>query len=106
MSSIQYEKETVYKMIRLYCRKKHHTKDGNLCEACDAVNRYAQLRLDKCPFGDDKQACEKCKIHCYKSDMRDEIRKIMRFSGPRFLLYHPGDFLVHIFKDKRTNKKG
>lgn len=104
MSSIQYEKGTVYKMIQLYCRKKHKFKNGNLCNECDAVNRYTQLRLDKCPFGDEKQACEDCKIHCYKPDMRSKIREIMRFSGPRFLLYYPGDFLRHIFFDKNKSK--
>ena len=100
MSSIKYEKETVEKMIRLYCSRKHGT-DGGLCAECEAVNDYASARLDKCPFGDDKKACSKCKVHCYKPEMRARIRKIMQYSGPRMLLYHPFDFVKHIVKDKK-----
>ena len=100
MSSIQYEKYTVKKMIQLYCRKKHGSAKGELCIECDSVNAYAQKRLDLCPFGDDKGACESCAIHCYKKDMREKIRVIMRFSGPRMLIYHPVDFIIHYVKDK------
>ena len=99
MSSIKYEKETVEKMIGLYCSRKHGT-DGGLCAECEAVNDYASARLDKCPFGDDKKACSKCKVHCYKPEMRARIREIMRYSGPRMLLYHPFDYLKHLLKDK------
>ncbi len=100
MSSIAYEKYTVRKMIQLYCRKKHSSAGNELCSDCDAVNNYAQQRLDNCPFGDDKGACEACAIHCYKKDMREKIREIMRFSGPRMLIYHPFDFIIHYVKDK------
>ena len=88
-------------MIRLYCRKKHGTKKGELCADCFAVDQYAQQRLDKCPFGDEKSSCEDCTIHCYKSDMREKMREIMRFSGPRMILYHPIDAVIHILKDKK-----
>ena len=101
MSSIRYEKDTVEKTIRLYCRKKHRSKAGELCDECEAANHYAQLRLDICPFGDEKGACAKCKIHCYNTEMRERIRLIMRYSGPRMLFYHPYDYLIHFFKDRR-----
>ena len=102
MSSIKYEKETVEKMIRLYCSRKHGT-GMDLCSECEAVNEYASARLDKCPFGDDKKACSKCKVHCYKPEMRARIREIMRYSGPRMLLYHPFDYLKHLLKDKKES---
>ncbi len=102
MSSIKYEKETVEKMIGLYCSRKHGT-DGGLCAECEVVNDYASARLDKCPFGDDKKACSKCKVHCYKPEMRARIREIMRYSGPRMLLYHPFDYLKHLLKDKKES---
>lgn len=89
-------------MIRLYCRKKHGTKKGELCAECDAVNQYAQQRLDKCPFGNEKGTCEDCTIHCYKPDMRDKIRRIMRFSGPRMILYYPRDAVIHMFRNKKS----
>lgn len=101
MSSIRYEKETVEKMIRLYCRRKHKSAPGELCPRCEATNRYAQEKLDKCPFGDEKGACAECKIHCYKADMRESIRVIMRYAGPRMLLYHPFDYLIHVLKDRK-----
>ena len=102
MSSIKYEKETVEKMIGLYCSRKHGT-DRGLCAECEAVNDYASARLDKCPFGDDKKACSKCKVHCYKPEMRARIREIMRYSGPRMLLYHPFDYQKHLLKDKKES---
>ncbi len=36
-----------------------------------------------------KTFCANCKVHCYKPQMREQIRQVMRFSGPRMLLYHP-----------------
>ena len=102
MSSIKYEKETVEKMIGLYCSRKHGT-DGGLCAECEVVNDYASARLDKCPFGDDKKACSKCKVHCYKPEMRARIREIMRYSGPRMLIYHPFDYLKQLLKDKKES---
>ena len=100
MSSIRYEKDTVEKMIRIYCRRKHNTRKGELCDECEATNQYAQQRLDKCPYGDEKGACANCKIHCYKSEMREKVRVIMRYSGPRMIFYYPIDFVIHIFKDR------
>ncbi|MFV0392600.1 MAG: nitrous oxide-stimulated promoter family protein [Paludibacteraceae bacterium] len=104
MSSIHYEKETIDTMIRLYCWKKHGSKKGELCANCNALNVYARRRLEKCPFGDEKMACEKCPIHCYKPVEREKMRQVMRFSGPRMLIYHPRDFLIHIFKDRMRRK--
>ncbi len=101
MSSIRYEKETVERMIRLYCRKKHQSPDGILCPECELIMRYAHDKLDKCPFGDEKGACADCKIHCYKADMREKIRIIMRYAGPRMVLFHPYDYLIHYLKDRK-----
>ncbi len=49
----QREKEVVSLMIKLYCKKKHHTKEG-LCEECSNLDSYAKLRSDKCPFMEKK----------------------------------------------------
>ena len=82
------EKETVSQMISIYCKKKHGTRQG-LCPDCAALEEYARLRSDKCPFMETKTFCSNCKIHCYKPDMREKIREVMRFSGPRMLFVHP-----------------
>lgn len=96
MAKISSEKTTVERMINLYCRKKHGSKV--LCPECEELKVYALKRLDKCTFGDDKPACKACKVHCYKPEKRDKIREIMRFSGPRMLLYHPFELIRHQFK--------
>lgn len=81
-------------MIRLYCRK----AEGNdtLCGKCAELLEYAHLRLDKCRYGNGKSSCRNCKTHCYKPEMRDRIRKVMRFSGPQMLLYHPVEAIRHM----------
>lgn len=98
------EKDTIRFMINLYCRKKHHHKDG-LCEECAALYEYASKRIDVCPFMETKTFCNNCKIHCYKKDMREQVRTVMRYSGPRMLLYKPVMALRHIYLDRKEKKK-
>ncbi|MDE6195445.1 MAG: nitrous oxide-stimulated promoter family protein [Erysipelotrichaceae bacterium] len=81
----QKEKEVIDVMIRLYC-KRHHQQP---CEACEELKRYAYERINKCPFMETKSFCSNCKVHCYKKDMREEMKRVMRYSGPWMLLYHP-----------------
>ncbi len=82
------EKETVTAMIRIFCRGRHGS-DGELCAECESLRQYAMRRLERCPFGPDKPACAKCPIHCYKPQMQERIRDVMRFAGPRMILRHP-----------------
>lgn len=91
------EKQVVSLMIKIYCNKQHHTKDI-LCEDCAQLDAYAKLRSDKCPFMDTKTFCSNCKVHCYKPDMREKIREVMRFSGPRMLFYHPIMAVRHVIE--------
>jgi hypothetical protein len=88
------EKKTVSEMIRIYCRAHHGTSD-DLCPQCTELFDYAMCRLDRCPFGADKPTCAKCPIHCYKPQMRDQIRDVMRYAGPRMLLRHPILAVLH-----------
>ncbi|MBQ9663484.1 MAG: nitrous oxide-stimulated promoter family protein [Oscillospiraceae bacterium] len=81
-------------MIRLYCRKNHGGK--SLCPSCAELERYAHSRVDQCPFMETKTFCSNCKVHCYKPDMREQIRAVMRFSGPRMMLYHPVMAVRHL----------
>ena len=98
------EKRIVSLMIRLYCRKKHGTKSG-LCPACQALHDYAVLRSDKCPFMETKTFCSNCNVHCYKADMREKIRAVMRFSGPRMIFSHPIMAIRHMMESKREKKR-
>lgn len=90
------EKKVVEQMTRLYCRKKEHNKE--LCPSCAGLLAYATERLDRCPFGDKKGACKKCRIHCYKPEMRQRIREVMRYAGPRMLLYSPMAAIRHLLE--------
>jgi hypothetical protein len=97
------DKRTIQAMITLYCRGNHQTTMG-LCKECTVLLEYARLRLDKCPFGENKPTCARCPIHCYKPDMLEKIRRVMRYSGPRMLLIHPALAIGHLwdgFKKRR-----
>lgn len=98
------EKQIVELMISLYCKKNHKTKNG-LCNKCYALNEYAKMRSDKCPFMETKTFCSNCKVHCYKADMREKIREVMRFSGPRMIFYHPVTAIRHLIETKKEKKR-
>ena len=98
------EKRVVSEMIALYCRKKHGARRG-LCPDCAALDAYARLRSEKCPFMETKTFCSNCRVHCYRPDMREKIRAVMRFSGPRMLLYHPVMAVRHVIERKREKKR-
>ena len=97
------EKQIVSLMIRLYCRKKHGGK--KLCPDCAALDAYARQRSDKCPFMETKTFCSNCKVHCYRPDMREKIRAVMRFSGPRMVFYHPVLAVSHLIESKKEAKR-
>ena len=101
------EKRIVRLMIRLYCREKHGgRKDAEeLCEECRELEDYAALRVDKCPFMETKTFCSNCRVHCYRPEMREKIRRVMRFAGPRMLLYHPVMALRHVISSVREKRR-
>ncbi|GAB6167187.1 hypothetical protein JCM19992_31870 [Thermostilla marina] len=102
---LQREKKTVQAMIRLYCRDHHRSSNesaaGNLCDACAELLEYAFCRIDRCPFGGEKPTCANCPIHCYRPQMRESIRAVMRYAGPRMLGRHPYLALMHLLVDGR-----
>ena len=98
------EKRTVTLMISLYCRKKHGTGKA-LCPDCAALCSYAMLRSDKCPFMENKTFCSNCRVHCYKPEMREKIRDVMRFSGPRMITRHPIMAVRHVIETKKEKKR-
>lgn len=97
------EKELVSQMIALYCRKNHGGK--SLCPDCAALDAYARLRSDKCPFMETKTFCSNCRVHCYKPEMREKIRLVMRFSGPRMIFRHPIVAVRHVIETKKEKKR-
>lgn len=104
MSKRMREKQTVSLMIRLYCKKKHGMKN-TLCPECEVLLQYAMLRTEKCPFMETKTFCSNCRVHCYKPEMREKIREVMRFSGPRMLFHNPILAIRHLIESKKEKKR-
>ena len=96
------EERVVKEMITLYCRHHHGSA---LCPDCEELLAYAHQRSEKCPFMENKSFCSNCRVHCYKPEMREKIRQVMRFSGPRMLLYHPALAVWHVVCSVREKKK-
>lgn len=94
------EYETVAAMIALYCRD-HHQPSSTLCEDCEALQSYALRRLARCLFDEGKPVCVNCTVHCYSKTMRERIRAVMRYAGPRMLYKHPWLALRHGLDTRR-----
>ncbi|HWQ04031.1 MAG TPA: nitrous oxide-stimulated promoter family protein [Longilinea sp.] len=94
------ERITIDKMIGLYCRENHDT-NGALCVECARLQVYTHQRLEKCAFGSEKPTCANCPVHCYQSAMREKVRTVMRYSGPRMLIHHPLLTVRHLLDGRR-----
>ena len=110
------EKKVVALMIRMYCRR-HCRQQGRtaitdrtdtrqntrqICPECAALLDYAHRRLDSCRFGNGKPSCRKCPVHCYRADMRERIRTVMRWAGPRMIFRHPIAATRHLLRELRS----
>ncbi len=98
------EKAMVSQMIALYCRKQHGRRDG-LCPECAELDAYARQRSEKCPFMETKTFCSNCRVHCYKPEMREKIRAVMRFSGPRMIFHHPVAAVRNVIETKKEKRR-
>ena len=115
---LQRERRTIQLMIEIYCRKKHgsaagwyarprrlpvaigHDRAQGLCHECADLLEYALQRIEKCPFKDDKPTCRTCPVHCYKKDMREQVRRMMAYSGPWMMVYHPVLTIQHYLDER------
>ena len=86
-------------MIKIFCRAHHHPVEA-LCTQCWELSEYAEKRLAACPFQEEKSTCTKCSVHCYKPSMREQIQKVMRFSGPKMILHHPFLAVAHLLDER------
>ena len=107
-SRIAREERTVQLMIGLYCHDNHQTT-SDLCEDCRQLVEYAHARLMRCPFLPEKPTCAHCPVHCYKPAMREQIRQVMKYAGPRMLLHYPVLTIRHLLdgriKARRKTKE-
>jgi hypothetical protein len=97
------EERTIAAMIELYCRDRHAASGGGdpPCADCAELLAYARLRLDRCRYGTEKPTCSACPTHCYKPAMRERVREVMRYSGPRMLKRHPVLAVAHLVDGRR-----
>ena len=109
----------VREMIALWCRG-HHAgreradgagpvdsvrlgrRDVMLCPACAELAAYATARVGRCPHMGTKTFCSACPTHCYGPEMRERIREVMRWAGPRMLRYRPVPALRHAVVSMRA----
>lgn len=95
------ELKTIVVMVRMYCRAHHGAHDSGLCPDCSELRDYAGRRLQRCLFGEDKPTCANCTVHCYKASMRERVRQVMAWAGPRMALRHPILAAWHLIDGRR-----
>lgn len=106
----------------IYCRGKHAVaertqlvSDGAslgvygarppcVCAECADLLVYAEQRRAACPK-DPKPFCSYCDTHCYRLEMRERMRDVMRYAGPRSLLTgHAIDGIKHVIDGRKAKK--
>jgi len=99
------ERETaiVRLMIRMFCEANHNSK-GTLCRECLDLSDYAEKRLLSCMYGDIKPVCKVCPVHCYSPQMREQMRLVMRWAGPRMIFRKPFFALTHMIDNFTASK--
>jgi len=94
------ELATLRAMLRMYCAA-HHGRAPESCTECAPLLLYATRRLQRCVFGDAKPTCANCRVHCYTAAMREQVRVVMHYAGPRMLLRHPVLGIAHLIDGRR-----
>ena len=97
------EQELVGRMIGIYCKGKKHSRAAT-CAECAELMEYAVKRIASCPDTETKTFCSNCKTHCFAPVMRESIRAVMRYSGPRMLFFDPVILIKHIYHKKRRGR--
>lgn len=127
------EQEIVSQMIALYCKGNHSAhrsvslrerggemrqmREGaalrergsgerwDLCPECAELEAYAHARSERCPFMEEKTFCSNCTVHCYRPEMRERIRTVMRYAGPRMLFHHPVMAIRHMIESQHERRR-
>lgn len=99
------ESEIIRMMISIYCHGHHNCDTSNLCSDCEELLKYADERITKCPFMESKTFCSSCKIHCYNPQMREKIRSVMRYSGPRIFFHYPIKAIFHAIETMKYKRR-
>lgn len=100
-ANIRRDARTVAAMVRISCIGQHGRGRGALCAPCATLLAYADDRLVKCPFGEEKTTCRECSIHCYRPAERTAMTNVMRYAGPRMLWRHPILAIRHLWIERQ-----
>jgi hypothetical protein len=98
---IRREQRTIDALLEIYCRYQHGGR-GAPCPDCDRLREYAHRRLATCPFQQETPVCNRCEVHCYSQALRERLRDIMCYAGPRMPLRHPWLALRHWVDELRA----
>ncbi|MBP6122848.1 MULTISPECIES: nitrous oxide-stimulated promoter family protein [Providencia] len=90
---------TIEKMIKIY--EKAYPAPIDNPDHYQKLYSYAINRLEKCRYGEQKPACKQCPIHCYQPKMREQMKVIMRWAGPKMLIHHPILAIRHLLDDRK-----
>lgn len=97
------ESVIVQTMIRMYCLVNHGTA-GSLCSECESFSIYAEKRLLSCMYGEIKPVCKHCPVHCYSPAMREQMRQVMSWAGPRMIYRKPVYDVMHFINNLTAPK--
>lgn len=112
--TVEDEVRLVDSMIDLYSAAHQHDSNAAIEdrageEAIDpkTLKAYTHKRIEQCRYQNDriKPFCNVCPVHCYKPEMRRQIRAVMRYSGPRMLFRHPVLSIQHLIGTIRSKKE-
>lgn len=93
-------------MTALYCRgHKHQLDENGECADCDLLLRYSLSRTQRCPYIEKTLFCSNCPTPCYRPDMKEKMRVMMKYSGPRLFFRRPITVIWHVVYDYFTRVK-
>jgi len=107
--TIEDEVHLVDSMIDVYAAAHWTGQPMSDTEVIDSegLKAYTHKRIAQCRYRNEpeKPFCNVCPVHCYKPEMRRQIRIVMRYSGPRMLFRHPVLSLQHLIGTIRSKKE-
>jgi hypothetical protein len=98
------------KFIDTFCKHHHSDRAKSLfsshqfepkeeflmCKECSQLALYSIQRRSNC-IHNGKISCKNCTIKCFKDEHRNQIRKVMKFSGIYFIKKGRLDYLIKYF---------
>lgn len=90
--TIDYKKQLLDIMFDIYIKDHESEKDS-----MESLRLYSHNRLENCQNKDKRNFCSSCSIRCFSKNRREDIKRVMKYSGPRLIFYRPLALLRHTF---------